>query len=207
MPRLIAELGRKLGRIFLGRIVVRGLGELRRQSPLCVATHFRAAEVRPLRTEPRVRAAMFAQWKKTRAQSAGTLLGGYAIERFRVKRVSLGKAKKCEVRQYKLNIKRRAAPKHSMARINRAPVVRHNRLNFLKKAPKFEHATLLAFYSPIFQEKVKKSALDKASGNLLFWYDNERVKIGEKYYLLLLRVFGGKEPLKWLWIQAGKKVG
>jgi hypothetical protein len=80
-------------------------------------------------------------------------------------------------------------------------------LNFLKKQPKFEHATLLAIYSPIFQEKVAKSALDKASGNLLFWYDSERVKSGGKYHLLLLRVFGGAEPLKWVWVPVDKKIG
>ena len=52
-----------------------------------------------------------------------------------------------------------------------------------------------------------KSALDKASGNLLFWYDNKRVKAGEKSHLLLLRVFGAEEPLKWLWLPADKKIG
>jgi hypothetical protein len=70
-----------------------------------------------------------------------------------------------------------------------------------------ERATLLALYSPIYQENVTKSALDKSSGNLLFWYDNKRVKMGEKYHLLLLRVFGGEEPLKWVWLPADKKIG
>jgi hypothetical protein len=31
--------------------------------------------------------------------------------------------------------------------------------------------------------KAAKSALDKASGNLLFWYDNKRVKAGRKSHL------------------------
>jgi hypothetical protein len=51
-----------------------------------------------------------------------------------------------------------------------------------------------------------KSALDKSGGNLLFWYDNKRVSVGEKSHLLSLRGFGEREPLKWLWLPADRKV-
>jgi hypothetical protein len=89
--------------------------------------------------------------------------------------------------------------------MKRLPLVLKNRINFLKKQMKFEKATMLALFYPVYQEKVTKSALDKGSGNLFIWYDNDRVKSGEKYHLLLLRVFGGEEPLKWVWLPAEKK--
>jgi hypothetical protein len=173
-----------------------------------VDTHVRAAVVKRLRTEPRVNAAMFVRWRNnTRPGSAGSLLGGKITEKLRTEGVRFGSARKLEVKKLKFNLKRRAAPHYAMARIHRTASTRRNRVAYLKKPPKFEHATMLAQYSPIFQEKVAKSALDKSSGNLLFWYDNKRVKLGEKSHLLLLRVFGGGEPLKWLWLPADKKIG
>ncbi|MDR3164127.1 MAG: hypothetical protein LBU13_00950 [Synergistaceae bacterium] len=204
---IFSEITQKLSRIFLGRIIVRSLGEIRRTKPTRVDTHFRGAEVESLRAEPRVNAAMFVQWKNTSAKSAGALLDGKILKDIRTEGMTFDSARKLEVKKYKLNLKRRAAPRHAIARIHRTPSTRRNRVTYLKKPLKFEHAILLALYSPIFHEKVIKSALDKGSGNLLFWYDNERVKAGEKSHLLLLRVFGGAEPLKWLWLPADKKIG
>ncbi|MDR3278987.1 MAG: hypothetical protein LBT23_00590 [Synergistaceae bacterium] len=206
MPRIIAEIGRKLSRIFLGRIVVRDLGALKRENSAAVMTHFRQVDVKPLRTEARVGAALFVQWRSARPKSAGSILGTNALKNFKVHRATMRSIKKCRVAQYKFTLERRAAPRRAMGRINRVPSTRRNRLNFLKKQPKFERSSLLALYSPIFQEKVTKSALDKSSGNLLFWYDSERVKVGGKYHLLLLRVFGGEAPLKWVWLPADKKI-
>jgi hypothetical protein len=205
MSNVIAEIGRKISRIFLGRIVVRRLGDLRRENPAKIETHFRRAEARPLRVETRVSAAMFVKWKNTAAHSAGSLLGG--PPGFRVEGVSPGAVRSPEVKRYKFNIKRRASARNAMWKISRTPSQRRNRINFLKNPPRIERATLLALYSPIFQEKVAKSALDKSSGNLLFWYDNKRVKMGVRYHLLLFRVFGGEEPLKWVWLPADKKIG
>jgi hypothetical protein len=204
---LLSEIAQKLSRIFLGRIVVRSLGDIRRASPARIDTHFRGVEVKPLRTNFRVNAAMFVRWKTTRAKSAGSLFDGKIIKKLRTESMSFGAARKLAVKRWKFNLKRRASPRHAMALMHRMPSTRRNRVSYLKKQPKFERATLLALYSPIFQEKVAKSALDKASGNLLFWYDNKRVKAGEKSHLLLLRVFGGAEPLKWLWLPADKKIG
>ncbi|MDR1578969.1 MAG: hypothetical protein LBS35_01320 [Synergistaceae bacterium] len=204
---LFSEIAQKLSRIFLGRIIVRSLGDIRRAKPARIDTHFRGVEVKSLRTEPRVNAAMFVQWKKTRAKSAGALFGGKIMKKLGTEGMSFGHARKLEVKRWKFNLKRRASPRHGMALMHRTPSTRRNRVTYLKKPPKFERATLLALYSPIFQEKVTKSALDKASGNLLFWYDNKRVKMGEKSHLLLLRVFGGGEPLKWMWLPADKKIG
>jgi hypothetical protein len=205
MPNVMAEICRKISRIFLGRIIVRKLGDLRRENPAKIETHFRYIEVKPLRVETRVGAAMFVKWKNTAAHSAGSLLRGPSS--FRVEGLNPGVIRSPEVKRYKFNIKRRAAARHAMWKINRTPCQRRNRINFLKKPPKIERATLLALYSPIFQEKVAKSALDKSSGNLLFWYDNKCLKMGARYHLLLFRVFGGEEPLKWVWLPADKKIG
>ncbi|MDR1138020.1 MAG: hypothetical protein LBK91_06830 [Synergistaceae bacterium] len=207
MPRLITEIGKKLKRVFLGRIVVHEWGALRREVPPKTSTHFRKVSVKPLRIEPRVGAALFVEWKNARAKSAGSILGGDGAKKFRVAGFSLGARGNLCVKRYKFNIKNRARARHAMAKIHGIPSMRRNRINFLKSPPKMERSTLLAIYSPIFQEKVAKSTLDKASGNLLFWYDNKRVKMGEKYHLLLLRVFGGEKPLKWVWLSADKKIG
>ena len=207
MPHIIAELRRKLSRIFLGRIVVRQLGGLRRETPARIDTHSRGVDVKPMRMEPRVSSALFTEWRNTCAKSAGSLMGYKSFTRLGVKGVGLGGVRRPEIKKHKLNIKHRASVRHAMGRINKAPSQRRNRVNFLKNPPKMGKATLLALYSPIYQEKVLKSALDKSSGNLLFWYDNKSIKTGEKYHLLLLRVFGGEEPLKWVWLPADKKIG
>ena len=207
MSRVIEEIRRKLSRIFLGRIIVRELSDLRRVSPLKIGTYIRSVEVMPMRVESSVNAALFVEWRKTAAKGADLVMNNKSSAKLGVSYVSLGLPKAPEVKRYKLDLKRRASARHAMNQINRTPSQRNNRLNFLKNPPKIEHATLLALYSPIYQEKVLKSALDKSSGNLLFWYDDKRVKMGDKYHLLLLRVFEGKAPLKWVWLPADKKIG
>ena len=207
MPHVIEEIRRKLSRIFLGRIVVRELSDLRRSSPVKVRTYHRDVGVTPMRVEPRVNAALFVEWRKTIVKGAGLLMNHKLSAGLGVSSVVFGAAKAPGIKRYKLNLKRRASARNAIVRISRIPSQRNNRLHFLKNPPKMEHATLLALYSPIYQEKVVKSALDKSSGNLLFWYDNKRVKMGDKYHLLLLRVFDGGEPLKWVWLPADKKIG
>ncbi|MDR3331721.1 MAG: hypothetical protein LBT08_03755 [Synergistaceae bacterium] len=206
MATLLAEVKRKLSRIFLGRIVVRELGSLRRETPVTTSTHRRTAEVIPMRAESRVGSALFVKWKQTRAIDAGSFLGLSLKKNFKIHRIEPVLQKPAKVQRYKMRLKSRAAAKNALKRVKKYPISRKNRINFLKKQMKFEKGTLLALYSPIFQEKVSKSALDKGSGNLYIWYDNERVKSGERYHLLLLRVFGGEEPLKWVWLPANKKL-
>jgi hypothetical protein len=162
--------------------------------------------VKQLRAEPRISAALFVKWRRSAACGAGSLLGGHINKKFSVRGIPLSSAHRSDVKRYKFNIARRAAARNAISRMRRTPCTRHNRLSFIKNQPKFEKASLLALYTPIFQQKVARSVLDKASGNLLFWYDNERVKSGEKYHLLLLRVFGGGEPLRWVWAPAEKKL-
>ena len=207
MPRVIEEIRRKLSRIFLGRIVVRELSDLRRSSLVKIGTYHRGVDVIPMRVVPRVSAALFVEWRKTAAKGVGLFTNYKSSAGLGVSNVDFGFAKAPEIKRYKLNLKRRASARNAMGRINRTPSQRNNRINFLKNPPKMEHAKLLALYSPIYQEKVLKSALDKSSGNLLFWYDNKRIKMGDKYHLLLLRVFDGGEPLKWVWLPADKKIG
>ena len=205
--KAFSDIGRKLSRLFLGRIVVRKVGELHREEPPAVMTHFRTISTSPIRKVPRVGAALFVKWKKTRAIAAGSMLGPQLTKHFRVNDIPLTRMERINVTQYKLHLKKRAVAKSGMWRIKRLPQTRRNRLHYFKKQPKFEKASLLALYSPLFHDKVKKSALDKSSGNLVFWYDNERVKLGDRYHLLLLRVFDGAEPLKWVWLPANKKIG
>ncbi|MDR1020904.1 MAG: hypothetical protein LBL73_09105 [Synergistaceae bacterium] len=206
MPDIFSEIGRKLSRLFLGRIVVRGFGEMRRVEQARIMTHFHAVMINPMRAEPRVRSALFVKWKSSKAVSAGSLLGSPRRKGFKVRSVSLAMiSRKKNILRHRFNISGRAAARQGIRRIARAPLTRKNRLYFVKSLPKFERATVLALYSPIFHEKVVKSALDKGSGNLLFWYDNDRRKAGERFHLLLLRVFGGGTPLKWVWLPVNKK--
>lgn len=204
--KTFADIGKKLSRLFLGRIVVRKVGELHREEPVEIMSHFRTVSTNPLRKVPRVGAALFVKWKQTRAISAGAVLEPRFASNFRINKIPLNGLAGTKVIQYKLRLAKRASAKSGMWKVKMLPQSRRNRLNYLKKQPKFEKASLLALYSPIFHGKVKKSALDKSSGNLVLWYDNDRVKLGDKCHLLLLRVFGGGEPLKWVWLPADKKI-
>ncbi len=206
MARFLSEIKRKLSRLFFGRIVVRRLGDLHRSEPTEIRTHFHDVGVRALRTVPRVGAALFVRWRTTTAVSAGSLLGESPFKNFKVHSVYPFGAEECRVIRYKLNIRARASARAALGRMKKTPMTRRNRLNFLKAPPKFEKSSLLALFTPIYKEKVLKSALDKASGNLLFWYDYDRVKAGEKHHLLLLRVFGSEDPLRWVWLPANKKI-
>lgn len=205
MENKFSAIGKKLSRLFLGRIVVRRIALCRETQPQ-VFTHEHPVKVGLLRSEPRVCAAKFFRWNNTKASPAGTLLGGALLKNFVVRSVNIGLQEKASVKRVRFRLKKKGAAHSGMWKMKKYPMMRRNRLHFLKPQPKFEKASLLALYSPLYQEKVKKSALDKSSGNLLFWYDNDRVKIGERYHLLLLRVFGSKEPLKWVWLPADKKI-
>ncbi|GHV28597.1 hypothetical protein FACS1894167_06040 [Synergistales bacterium] len=204
---VLSEIKRKLSRLFLGRIVVRELRDSARE-PIKIRTYFRKPEIKQLRTRSRVGAALFMEWKNAKAKSAGPILSDSFLRNFKVRSANLTVPNTLGVKSCKLNIKARAAHKSALKRIGRAAISRRNRMNFLKTIPKFERSTLLALYSPLFRDRVEKSKLDKASGNLFFWYDNnhDRIKFGDRFHLLLLRVFDGKEPLRWVWLPAEKKL-
>lgn len=206
MARFLSKVAKNLSRLFFGRVIVREMDALRRSEPTRIWTHIRNLDVQPLRAVPRMGTALFGVWRAMKASAAGPLMKEAALGNFTVRAVSLFEPSAFRTVQYKLRIERRAAARAGLARIKETPIARRSRLNFLKNQPKFENARLLALYSPIYQEKVIKSALDKTSGNLLFWYDYDRVRTGEKCHLLLLRVNGGPEPLKWVWLPANKKL-
>ena len=207
MAKAFKGIGKKLSRLFLGRVVVRQLGPLHRSEPVMTMTHFRKPEISEIRAEPRVSAALFVFWRTSKVKTAGSFLSMAATKELKVYRSSMDSIyKKCTVKSFKLSLHQRAAAKNAINNMRKSPITRRNRLSFLRNAPKFEKASLLALFSPIFKEKVLKSVLDKAGGNLLFWYDNERVKAGDIYHLLLLRVFGGEEPLRWVWLPANKNL-
>lgn len=205
MARFLSEIGKKLSRIFWGRIVVK-TGELRRSRLPDVMAHTRKIEICSMRPESRVKAAFFCEWKRTPVSAAGSLLCRKKPCLLKVFDVKPGELLgKCAVQKDPLDFRTRANARSAVHKMKRVPATRKNRLPYLKKYPKFEKASLLALYSPLYREKIVKSALDKASGNLLFWYDIDRVKVGERNHLLLLRVFGGEEPLKWVWLPVDKK--
>ena len=110
-----------------------------------------------------------------------------------------------KVKKISLKLQRAKRVRHGLMRIANFPIYRKNRLNFIKNPPKIEKATILALFSPIFRDSVIKTVLDKSSGNLLVWYERKRVS-GEPQHLLLVRVFGAKEPLQWIWLPAGRKL-
>ena len=73
MARFLSEIGKKLSRIFWGRIVVK-TGELRRSRLPDVMAHTRKIEICSMRPESRVKAAFFCEWKRTPVSAAGSLL-------------------------------------------------------------------------------------------------------------------------------------
>ena len=126
-----------------------------------------------------------------------------ALKRGNVKAIPLNQ-QEGKVIKISLKLQRAKRVRHGLMRIANFPIYRKNRLNFIKNPPKIEKATILALFSPIFRDSVIKTVLDKSSGNLLVWYERKRVS-GEPQHLLLVRVFGAKEPLEWIWLPAAKK--
>ena len=151
---LFSEIAQKLSRIFLGRIVVRSLGDIHRAKLARIDTHFRGVEVISLRAEPRVNAAMFVRWKNTRANTAGSLLGGKFPKNSRTEGMSFGAVRKLEVKKLKFNLKRRAVPHHAMARIHRTPSTRRNRINYLKKPRNSSAPPCWHCIRPFFMKKL-----------------------------------------------------
>lgn len=202
----LAALGDKLKRLFLGRIKVHDLAEGRRTEPPALLTHFRTVETHPIRSVPRVGAALFTQWKRSKAETAGAILRPDFAASFRAKSVPVSRFKAASLSSYKLKLTHRCSAKNGMWRIKHAPQLRRNRVNFIKDPPKFANSKLLALYSPIYQENVSKSSLDKSTGRLHLWYVAHSVRAGTRFHLLLFRVFGGGEPLRWVWLPADKKI-
>lgn len=139
-----------------------------------------------------------------KSKAAGSILGGPQVA------AKGGRLEPLSCRVFSLNaqIMKPSRLKNATPFISRIPIIRTNRLQFLKNPPKFEKASPLALYSPIAKDRVAKSTLDKSTGQLLFFYGPERPSQRTAYHLILLRVFGAAEPLQWLWLkrdQAGKK--
>lgn len=203
---ILAGLGQKLKRLFLGRIIVHSIGRSDRAAPPKITTHARDLETFPVRTTPRVGAALFMQWKHTAPNTAGPVIGADLSHNLVVKGADLSVPDGVEVHRYDMRLNKKCVAKNGRRAIASIPHSRRNRVSFLKNPPRFAQSSLLAFYSPLYHDKVTKSALDKASGRLLFWYD-DKIALGAKSHLLLFRVFQGGEPLKWVWLDADKKIG
>ena len=213
MAQILADIAQKLSRLFLGRIRVRSLDPFHEREATVIHTHRRPLEIMRMRADPRVGSACFVAWKNQKARSAGSLLGklgeiktkqiSLALKRGNVKAIPLN-PQEGKVKKISLKLQRAKRVRHGLMRIAYFPIYRKIRLNFIKNPPKIEKATILALFSPIFRDSVIKTVLDKSSGNLLVWYERKRVS-GEPQHLLLVRVFGAKEPLEWIWLPAAKK--
>lgn len=205
----LKDIKNKLSRLFLGRIVIHEIGPLHRpqEEMPAVTTHFRSITTSPIRTTPRVGSALFVEWKHTKAKPAGSILGRDIRHDLKVESGDLSLDFKVNVSKFRLRLPERCAAKNGMWRVKNMPQTRYNRINFLKKQPKFANSSLLALYTPIYQARVKSSSLDKQTGKLKVWYHQERIRLGEKSHLLLLRVFNAQEPLRWVWLPAEKKIG
>lgn len=200
----LSSIGKKLSRLFLGRITVHDLLKETRTHDVSVMTHTRDLETYPVRSHPRVSAAMFMEWKESKARTAGDILGSRLEDNIKITSVSMDDLAQSKVRQYKLRFLDCCRARHGTKMIKKLPQLRRNRLNFLKNPPRFARSSLIAFFSPIFQGCVKKSSLDKATGRLMLWYDEHKIASG-KSHLMLFRVFEGKEPLRWVWLDVDAK--
>lgn len=202
MAQLLDSIAQKLSRLFLGRICVRRVELLREQKTTAISSHHRIIEVTPVRTQPRVDAARFIQWRDTKAKSAGSLLG--KLGKIKVKK-RVFRLKGGTMGRVSLGFKRAGRVRNGLMKIANLPIYRKNRLNFIKNPPKIDRATILALFSPIIGDRVARTILDKSSGNLLVWYQKKRIG-GQPQQLLLVRVFGAKEPLQWIWLPSEKKL-
>ncbi len=202
MAQILADIAQKLSRLFLGRICVRHIDMLRERETTAIRTHRRSIEITTMRSHPRVGSARFIEWKNTKAQSAGSLLG--KLGKIKPKKIAFS-LKSGSIKKVSLGLQGAKGVRDGLLRIANLPIYRKNRLNFIKNPPKIEKATILALFSPIIRDRAAKTVLDKSSGNLLVWYERKRVS-GEPQHLLLVRVFGAKEPLQWIWLPAGRKL-
>lgn len=201
----LAEIGKKLSRIFLGRITVHNIAAGREVRALVIATHARTLETYPVRSTPRVGAALFVEWKHSTARAAGPILGSRLDQRLKVAPISFDRLRTPKVKGGMTTFEKRCAAHDGRRHLLKMPQTRRNRANFLKNPPRFAKSSLLAFFSPVFQDCVAKSSLDKASGRLMLWYDEHRRAAGRPSHLLLFRVFEGKEPLRWVWLDSDDK--
>lgn len=203
--KTLENIGKKLSRLFLGRIKIHTVPDMKRSELPAVMTHFRGVDTHPIRTVPRVGAAMFAEWKKTKAITAGPVLGAHLEKNIKVGGRSFSR-KGAAVKGAKLISFKGGRVRNGTQMIKRLPHTRRNRISYIKDPPKFKMSSLLALYYPIYQSRVSKSSLDKKTGRLQFWYTESRAEPTGKSHLLLLRVFGSmSDPLRWVWLPADKR--
>lgn len=205
----LKDIKQKLSRLFLGRIIIHELGPFHRSDEEMpqVLTHFRELKTEPIRSVPRVGSALFVQWRTSGAKTAGDILGRDIKNDLKVGHADLHLDFKVTVSLFRLRLPERCKAREGMWKVKKMPQTRKNRITFLKKQPRFANSSLLALYSPLYQARVKSSSLDKKTGDLKVWYDADRIRLGERSHLLLLRVFNAQEPLRWVWLPAEKKIG
>lgn len=205
----LKDIKQKLSRLFLGRIVIHELGPFHRKEEEMpqISTHFRDVSTEPIRPVPRVGSALFVQWRSSSAKAAGSILGRHIEQNLKIGHADLHLDFKVHVSLFRLRLPERCKAREGMWKVKKMPQTRKNRISFLKKQPRFANSSLLAFYSPLYNARVKSSSLDKKTGDLKVWYDTERIRLGERSHLLLLRVFNAQEPLRWVWLPAEKKIG
>jgi hypothetical protein len=192
MGESLDVLRKVLARLFRGRVEVRS-EPLPPPRVVEIRKLREGVRVEPLRVPSRVIAAGFFEWGRMRPHVAGNLLG---------RDVSTPKKVVLVAREAKaLGRRIRLAPRlrEAKALAVRLPQTRRNRIAYLKEESRPKGASLLAVYSPIMRGQLRKSAIDKRSGDLLLWFDSKESRGERPSALALCRPRGAGAHLEWVW--------
>ncbi|MCX7828427.1 MAG: hypothetical protein N2315_04365 [Thermanaerothrix sp.] len=179
-----------LSRLFLGRVKVRSWAVARGCEVLSLRGG-RDVRVRSMGLSPRVVEASFVKWGRMRVESPGRWLfdpkavrvfGGLHVYEAAVKGVPLGL---------------RGRVVGGLERVAGLPQERSNRIRYC--ALEIKGASVMAVFYPIIRGLVKRSVLDKRSGRLLLWYRDGPSR-ERSVRLLMVRVFGAEDPVRWIWL-------
>lgn len=185
-----------LSRLFLGRVKVRSW----RGGIVCQVLTLmdsRPVVVRRISLDPKVQEASFVRWSRLRAAGVGRWL--FDPREVRV----LGRLKSYRATVRGIPFGRGCSMRDAVGLARSLPQERSNRVRYC--AIQMKGAIVMAVFSPIMKELVKRSVLDKRSGRLLLWYHEgdflgRRGGTDKPARLLMVRVFGADEPISWVWL-------
>ncbi|WP_281746129.1 hypothetical protein [Thermanaerovibrio acidaminovorans] len=191
-----------LGRIFLGRVRVRS-GLRSRMGRVLGGLPHRELRVIRRALEARFISASFVRWRSVRVASASRWVldprsvrvsGGLSLPEGRV----LGfRVREKEPWVGTVPLGRCPAVLEGLGLVASLPQERSNRIRY---APmELKGASAIALFYPIMRDIVKRSVLDKRSGRLLLWYHGAQSG-GKPARLLMVRVFGAEDPIRWVWL-------
>ncbi|EHM09624.1 hypothetical protein TheveDRAFT_0460 [Thermanaerovibrio velox DSM 12556] len=186
----IEGLVRVLNRLFLGRVRVRSWGG----SQGCEVLSLRADRgvlVKSMGLVPRVVEASFVRWGRMRVGTPGRWL-------FDPKAVVVaGGLEGYDAVVKAVPFRLRGRVERGLERVIDLPQERANRVRYFPL--EIKGASVMAVFYPIIKGLVKRSVLDKRSGRLLLWY-RDGVSSERPARLLMVRVFGAEDPVRWIWL-------